>query len=561
VTNYVDSVAYAAHGAISSLGLHNGVTETTVWDPLRLQPQKITAAKPSAGFTLLELDNYFCPNLQWTACSTNNGNVLNQATQVWNTSGQQTLNAQAAYSYDGLNRLQSAAETQAGTQMWLRPFNYDPYGNMWLTSTPATDGQTVAAVTPTAQSWFQDPTLRTTNRIVGLGYDTAGNQTASGDGKGMSYDAENRLVQVTGPVQGTVTFTYDGQGRRVSKTVGSATTWYVYDATGELAAEYGTPSGNGGTMYLTADHLGSTRLVTDSTGACVSQHDYLPFGEEIDPTQVTRPACYGAAASDGVTEKFTGKERDAETGLDFFNARYMSSAQGRFMSPDPLPWLQWQHSHENDGEEEQAKDDRQKFKDFLGNPQNFNMYAYVMNNPLSHNDPTGMSGCKAGDKEFTTCTITVTYDPTTSKGTLVVTGQNKGDKEATTLLTADVVVGGDGHVTPTGTFTASVWEKDHVSKLYGSAADTPWSKTALGGNAFGPYQLHIKELDSRGIFIHGTMGPSWSPTTWGNSLFLSPTSHGCVRMCNRDDLTLHDIMPNPSGNRIIINAIPPGTKP
>ena len=173
---------------------------------------------------------------------------------------------------------------------------------------------------------------------------------------------------------------------------------------------------------------------------------------------------------------------------------------------------------------------------------------------MTHNDPTGMLGCKVGKKEYDKCMITVTYDSETSEGTLVVTGQNKGEKNPTTLLTADVVVGGDGHVTPTGKFTASFWEKDHVSKLYGTSADTPWSKTLLGGNAFGPYQLHIKELDSRGIFIHGTMGPGWSPTTWGNRLFLSPTSHGCVRMCNRDDLTLHDIMPNPSGNKIIINS-------
>ena len=73
--------------------------------------------------------------------------------------------------------------------------------------------------------------------------------------------------------------------------------------------------------------------------------------------------------------QFTGKERDTETGLDYFTARYLSGAQGRFMSPDPLPWLEWQHNHEKDGEEEQAKDDRQKFKDFISNPQNFNMYA------------------------------------------------------------------------------------------------------------------------------------------------------------------------------------------
>ncbi|MGO9093664.1 MAG: RHS repeat-associated core domain-containing protein, partial [Bryobacteraceae bacterium] len=249
----------------------------------------------------------------------------------------------------------------------------------------------------------------------------------------------------------------------------------------------------------------------------------------------------------GRRPRCSGKERDAETGLDYFGARYFGSPQGRFTSPDPLPWLDWQRGND---------EEREKFEDWIKNPQNLNMYAYVDNDPLGRTDPTGMSGCKAGDKTFTTCTITIVYDKKTSKGTLTVTGQNKGDKQATVLLTSSVVVGGNGHVTPTGRFTATVWEKDHVSTKYGSAANTPYSKTVLGGNAFGPYQLHMKELDSRGIFIHGTMGPTWSPVTWGNSIFLSPTSHGCVRMCNADDVKLHSMMPSPGGNKVIISTLP-----
>ncbi len=148
------------------------------------------------------------------------------------------------------------------------------------------------------------------------------------------------------------------------------------------------------------------------------------------------------------------------------------------------------------------------------------------------------------------------YDQKTSKGTLTVAGENKGDKSPTTLLTTSVVVGGKDHITPTGTFTASYWEKDHVSTKYGRWADTPYSKTTFGGNAFGPYQLHIKELDKRGIYIHGTMGPRWSPTTTFNNL-VSPSSHGCVRMCNLDNVRLHDMMPEPGGNKINISAAKP----
>jgi lipoprotein-anchoring transpeptidase ErfK/SrfK len=166
-----------------------------------------------------------------------------------------------------------------------------------------------------------------------------------------------------------------------------------------------------------------------------------------------------------------------------------------------------------------------------------------------------MPGCRYDGKNYSSCTITVIFNQATSRGTLTVSAQNRGDTAPSTLLTADVVVGGNGHLTPTGKFHASRWEKDHVSTKYGSYADTPYSKTLLGGNAFGPYQLHIKELENRGIYIHGTMGPSWNPSTGLNAL-LSPTSHGCVRMANTDILKLHEMMPLPSGNPVIITAAP-----
>ena len=69
--------------------------------------------------------------------------------------------------------------------------------------------------------------------------------------------------------------------------------------------------------------------------------------------------------------RFTGKERDTESGNDYFEARYYSSSMGRFMSPDwsakeePIPYAK------------------------LDDPQSLNLYAYVMNNPLSRTDPTG----------------------------------------------------------------------------------------------------------------------------------------------------------------------------
>src|SRR6202171_602822 len=106
---------------------------------------------------------------------------------------------------------------------------------------------------------------------------------------------------------------------------------------GQLAAEYGVPT-DSGTTYLTADHLGSTRLLTNSSGAVKKRYDYFPFGEDIQANLGRSTEDYGSGmypSPPGVQAlDFTGKERDAETGLDYFGARYMSSAQGRFAGPD-----------------------------------------------------------------------------------------------------------------------------------------------------------------------------------------------------------------------------------
>jgi len=113
------------------------------------------------------------------------------------------------------------------------------------------------------------------------------------------------------------------------------------------------------------DALGSTRLVTKADAGVVCRTDYLPYGEEIPAGIGGRSALWGECS--GVRQKFTGKERDAETGLDYFGARYFSSAQGRFTTPDPL------HGSAH-----------------LEDPQTWNRYSYAANNPLKYNDPAGL---------------------------------------------------------------------------------------------------------------------------------------------------------------------------
>ncbi len=106
-------------------------------------------------------------------------------------------------------------------------------------------------------------------------YDEAGNLKAvGGTSRTFSYDGENRIT--TAAVNGVNGgYTYDGDGQRVQKTVssgnGPVTTTYVYDAWGNLAAEYTNDTSSASvcgtaTYYLTMDHLGSTRMVTDSSG-------------------------------------------------------------------------------------------------------------------------------------------------------------------------------------------------------------------------------------------------------------------------------------------------------
>jgi RHS repeat-associated protein len=345
-TDTTNQIKYAAHGAVAVMKLGNGLWEHTTFNN-RLQPTQIGLGTSSTDSSTLSLTNSY-------GTTTNNGNLQSVSYAGGGLSYTQT------FGYDELNRLTTSQEGSS----WSQTNSYDRYGNRSVAGNLSFSA--------------------TNNRITtaGYSYDAAGNLT-NDSGQSFAFDAENKIKTVSGE---TDVYRYDGDGNRVRKnftygekvrmvysggqliaeydlSTGSLKKEYVYSAKGLIA----TIEPSIGTKYTSADHLGTPRVVTNSSAGVVSRHDYKPFGEELGAGIGGRTTGMGFSVVDGVRQKFTSKERDIETGLDYFGARYYSSVQGRFTSVDP----------ENAGAA-------------LWHPQSWNGYAYSLNNPLRFIDPDGL---------------------------------------------------------------------------------------------------------------------------------------------------------------------------
>ncbi len=347
----LSSISYKPHGGLESETLGNSLIHQMSYNT-RLQATAIKLGTSGNPTSVLDLTyNY--------GTTDNNGNVKSHV----NTIG--SLAITDTFSYDALNRISSTVETTTSGSGWTENNSYDRYGNRGGGSLSLT---------------FNAPTNRITTS--GYTYDAAGNLTNDGT-HAYTFDAENKIKTADSTA---IAYTYDGEGRRVRKVVsGGENTRFIYGIGGALVAEFSGSSGNlqkeyisgggilavidpsAGTRYTTSDHLGSPRVVTNSSGNVVSRHDYMPFGVELGAGTAGRTTGMGYGATDGIRQQFTQKERDNETGLDYFLSRYYSSTQGRFTSPDPMT--------------ASARATR---------PQSWNRYAYCYNNPARFVDPDGM---------------------------------------------------------------------------------------------------------------------------------------------------------------------------
>ena len=352
---------YSAAGAIQAIKLGNGLWEHTNFNS-RLQTIQIGLGSTSTNSTILNLDYGY-------GSTNNNGNVQSQTITVPTVGSVNGFTATQNYTYDSLNRLETAQENN-GTS-WRQNFSYDQYGNRKFIA-----GTTLPATLTGANNPIINPNNnRIDSAAAGQGnilYDNGGNLTREVSGHTYQYDGEDKMVKYDGGATsgGGASYTYDGDGRRVKKVVGGSplvSTVFVYNINGQLIAEYSdsAPTG-GGTSFITSDTLGSPRVITGSSQQVKGRHDYLSFGEELFAGTGGRTSQQNFGA-DNLRQKFTSQERDNETGLDYFVARHYASMQGRFTSADPL-----------------------LASGMPNRPQSWNRYAYVLNNPLKLVDPSGL---------------------------------------------------------------------------------------------------------------------------------------------------------------------------
>ncbi len=247
----------------------------------------------------------------------NTGNI---AKQTINFSGLAQSFVQT-YKFDSLDRLIEAKEMSGSSQNWKQTFGYDRYSNR------TTFTQIIGSTNLPINSTTKPNIDASNNRFTagqGYTYDLAGNLISDPDGKQFTFDGNNKQVEVKDASNNVVgTYFYDGNGRRVKKVTATETTVFVYSGSKFVAEFSNDLAPSASTKYVATDTLGSIRAISDQSGNIVSRRDFMPFGEEMYAGTPNRTTAQNYSTNgDSVRQKFTGYERDKETGLDFAEARY-----------------------------------------------------------------------------------------------------------------------------------------------------------------------------------------------------------------------------------------------
>jgi RHS repeat-associated protein len=326
---------------------YQGLNGCWTYDSYGNRLSEYFSATPCAGITGSTLSQswalYNSANNQMTTTSKTTGlptPTSSGQTEVYDASGNVLFDSYNEYWYDAEGQL--CAEQSYRLKVWGTTYQYiyDAEGARIGKGTlatqlalPVVSGSTVTSPTCTApQGSASGTTLNlgtgsqfTTRWLVDLG----GNQVSEVNGSGV-------WVHSNVFVGGRLMATYAGPGDSVAQ----------------------------GYHYPLTDWLGTKRMQTNASGNQEEICYSYPFGDGL--------TCTGAA--DDTEHHFTQKERDAESGLDYFGARYLNSNLGRFMTPDwaaaptSVPYAQF------------------------GDPQSLNLYAYVGNNPNTGIDLDGHDG-------------------------------------------------------------------------------------------------------------------------------------------------------------------------
>ena len=317
-----------------------------------------------------------------------NGSTLFSATYARDADAQlasdtSVSSSQSQYKYTALNQLCYAGSSTTGPcsnpPSGSYPYGFDAADNLINDNRTTQQFNAADELCWTLNGTSTNPCANAPSGAMTYAYDSRGNRTSTTPSSGMvtcdTYDQGGRLKLIATGSNATCsrrtttvgTYTSNGDGLRMSKTVGTTTTQFRWDESSSvplLLQEAGTTTtsyiyGPGGIAveqisgstsgWLHHDQLGSTRLITDATGVSVATYTFDPFGNLVVST--------GTASTN---LRYAGQYRDAESGVYYLRTRYYDPSTGQFLSKDPAVSLTRQP------------------------------YSYVGGNPLNRGDPTGL---------------------------------------------------------------------------------------------------------------------------------------------------------------------------